>query len=206
MLLHDIKSAYFKWLFMVISAWIISGCSTTLEVKGEFPTPVIDPVPITLGVNYPQAFRQYQYVEESEERDNWKISIGNAQTSLFDQVLPAMFSKIVAVDTTDNTEVDLTLEPILEEFQYNTPRETNIKMYEVWMKYNLKVYNQQGQLIADWIMTAYGKTPSAFMQSDQSALNEALVVALRDAGARLSLSFVHVPEIKHWLAQHRSVK
>lgn len=206
MLLHDIKSAYFKWLFMVISAWIISGCSTTLEVKGEFPTPVIDPVPITLGVNYQQAFRQYQYVEESEERDNWKISIGNAQTSLFEQVLPAMFSKIVAVDTTDNTKVDLILQPILEEFQYNTPRETNIKMYEVWMKYNLKVYNQQGQLIADWIMTAYGKTPSAFMQSDQSALNEALVVALRDAGARLSLSFVHVPEIKHWLAQHRSMK
>lgn len=180
---------------------LLSGCGTTLEVKGEFPTPLIDPLSHSLGVNYLPEFSQFQYVEQSEERDDWEIGIGTAQEQLFSQVLKAMFTDIVMVDTPQAQLTDLVLQPTLEEFQYNMPRETNVKMYEVWMKYNLKVYNRQGQLIADWIMTAYGKTPSAFMQTDQSALNEALVVALRDAGARMSLSFRHVPEIKQWLAQ-----
>lgn len=197
------KTLCLAWLATLT---LLSGCGTTLEVKGEFPTPLIDPLSHSLGVNYLPQFSQFEYVEQSEERDDWKIGIGNAQKQLFNQVLSAMFSEIVMVDTPEAKLTELVLQPTLEEFQYNTPRETNVKMYEVWMKYNLKVYNQQGQLIADWIMTAYGKTPSAFMQTDQAALNEALVVALRDAGARMSLSFRHVPEIKKWLAQQQLIR
>ena len=85
------------------------------------------------------------------------------------------------------------------------PEETKIKMYEVWIKYNMKVYDARGSLLADWIITAYGKTPTEFMKSDKTALNEALIIAVRDVGAGLSLRFRHVPEIQAWMGQRGKV-
>ena len=49
------------------------------------------------------------------------------------------------------------------------------------------------------IGTAYGKTPTAFMQSDSDAVNLAAVMALRDAGAHFITSFVRVPGVMSWL-------
>ena len=51
------------------------------------------------------------------------------------------------------------------------------------------------QYFADWTLTAYGKTPTAFLQSDEEAVNLAAVVALRDAGANFATSFTRVPDI-----------
>jgi hypothetical protein len=48
-------------------------------------------------------------------------------------------------------------------------------------------------------MTAYGKTPTAFLQSDEAAVNLAAVVALRDAGAHFATSFSRVPEVAAWM-------
>lgn len=183
---------------------ILVGCKSTLEVDGHFPSPVINQLPLTMGVMYLPEFKSYRYVEKNDKRNEWEISIGSAQVELFDTVLPAMFKKIISVsDITPNQgePVDLFFAPTIEEFQYNIPAETKVNMFEVWMKYNMKVYDAQGQLVADWILTAYGKTPSAFMKSEESALNEALVIALRDAGAGLALKFSHVPEIHAWLTQ-----
>src|SRR5690606_9414731 len=94
---------------------------------------------------------------------------------------------------------DLILVPSVEEIQVAMPFETQLKVFEVWLKYNISVYDGQGQPVADWIMTAYGKTPSRFLSSDEDALNQAAVVALRDAGARLLVEFRRVPEIHAWL-------
>jgi hypothetical protein len=57
-----------------------------------------------------------------------------------------------------------------------------------------------GAPIADWTMPAYGKTPTAFMQSDEGAVRLAAIVALRDAGAHFASSFTRVPDVAHWLA------
>lgn len=184
----------------------MTGCKSTLQVQGNFPSPLVNQLPLTMGVKYNPQFKEFNYVEKNEKRDDWEIGIGSAQMALFDTVLPAMFKQVIAINEippSSGDNIDLYFEPTLEEFQYNMPRETKINMYEVWIKYNMKVYDKHGQLIADWILTAYGKTPSAFMKSEESALNEALVVALRDAGAGLALRFAHVPEINSWLEQYK---
>jgi len=181
---------------------ITAGCTSTLQVEGEFPRPVIHQLPLQVAVHYQDDFRRYRYVEKSEKRSKWEIDIGNAQVALFDTVLPAMFENVVQVSgisPQENSDIDLFFEPYVEEFQYNMPRETKVNMFEVWIKYNMKVYDGQGALIADWILTAYGKTPTAFMKSEENALNEAMIIALRDVGAGLSLKFSHIPEINSWL-------
>ncbi len=185
---------------------IVCGCTNSLKVKGEFPAPLITSLPQTLGVIYDQEFRNYVYSEENEDRSKWIIDSGPAQVALFNQVLPELFSQVQELQSLPTpaspATTDLVLYPKLQEFQYSVPRETRFKIFEVWMKYNLSVYDHQGVLIADYIVTAYGKTPTAFMQSNEEAMNAAVVIALRDLGANISLSTKRVPEIKSWLEQH----
>lgn len=190
---------------LALTFWL-GGCTHTLIVDGRFPSPLVTEIPYRLGVYYPEEFRAYRYVEESDDRAKWIIDMGEAQTDMFATVLPGMFSEVRELKDVPGTEegaadVDLVISPTMEEFQYTLPNETKVKVYEIWLKYNVQVFDPQGQLIADWILTAYGKTPTGFMQSNEAALNQAVVVALRDAGANLSLNFARVPEVRAWLAQ-----
>jgi len=184
------------------------GCKSTLEVEGNFPTPIINQLPFDVGVIYGQTFSSYKYIEANKDRNKWEIGIGKSQVQLFNTVLGAMFKNVVITDKVgdeSSTNFDMFIQPNIEEFQYNLPSETEVKMFEVWIKYNMKVYDGQGQLIADWIQTAYGKTPTAFFQTQEKALNEAMVIALRDLGAGLSIRFVRVPEINDWIKEHDKI-
>lgn len=193
--------------FLIVA--LLSGCTHTLIVEGKFPAPLVNEIPLVAGLHLPMEFKNYRYIEASADRAKWIIDMGEAQSSMFQTVLPGMFAQVqelntLAMDTTNggNTAVvDFVISPRIEEFQYTLPSETKIKVYEIWLKYNVQVFDNRGELIADWILTAYGKTPTGFMQSDETALNQAVVVALRDAGANLALNFTNVPEMKAWLAQ-----
>jgi hypothetical protein len=195
-------------LCALLALFLLGGCTHTLIVDGRFPSPLVSEMPYTVGVFYPEEFRAYRYEEQSEDRAKWIIDMGEAQADMFATVLPGMFSKVVeleqlpaAGETPEGGAVDLVIKPVMQDFQYTLPSETKVKVYEIWLKYNVQVFDPEGQLIADWILTAYGKTPTGFMQSDEAALNQAVVVALRDAGANLSLNFARVPEVRAWLAQ-----
>ena len=193
-------------LISLFALLLSSGCSNNLLVTGSFPSPLIDSDPHTLGVFYNDEFRNYTYTEASEERSKWTIEQGAAQYQLFNTVLGKLFSRTVELPQWPLAEggelapeVDLVLQPQVSAFQYSTPRETKFKIYEVWIKYNLSAFDRDGQLVADWLVTAYGKTPTAFMKSDEDAMNAAIVVALRDLGANISLGTLRVPELKVWL-------
>lgn len=187
---------------------LLGGCTHTLIVDGRFPSPLVSEMPYRVGVYYPEEFRAFRYEEQSDDRAKWIIDMGEAQADMFATVLPGMFNEVVELQQLPSAgaapadgPVDLVIKPVMEDFQYTLPSETKIKVYEIWLKYNVQVFDPQGQLVADWILTAYGKTPTGFMQSDEAALNQAIVVALRDAGANLSLNFARVPEVRAWLAQ-----
>ncbi|MCJ8274767.1 MAG: hypothetical protein MJK04_35875, partial [Psychrosphaera sp.] len=172
---------------MLTLVLLLSGCATKVEVSGNFPTPIFHQMPLTVGVYYPPTFSQYTYQETNENRSDRTIGIGSAQVQLFQTILPSIFKGVVPMTSVKatNTEqpVDLVLTMTVDDFQYTVPGDTRIDMYEVWIKYNLQLFDPQGQLIADWILTAYGKSPTAMLKSEGAAINEAMIVALRDAGA-----------------------
>lgn len=183
---------------------VLCGCSNSLKVRGHFPAPLVKPIPQTIGVVYDDDFRSYVYTETQADRSKWMIDSGAAQVQLFDQVLQGLFVQAREVNALPTREApastDLVLYPRLADFQYSVPRETQFNIYEVWLKYNLSMYTAEGVLLADWVITAYGKTPSAFMRSEEDAMNAAVVVALRDLGANLALNTPRVPEINAWIA------
>lgn len=189
---------------ILILLLMASGCGTHVTVKGDFPDPLSTPLPLKGGLVLDQEFQQHVYAD----RENRKLTfaIGAAQTAMLRSIGKGLFTQVHELDAvTDPGGEDLILVPAVEEIQVAMPFETQLKVFEVWLKYNISVYDSQGQPVADWIMTAYGKTPSRFLSSDEEALNQAAIVALRDAGARLLVEFHRLPEIDAWLqnAGHR---
>ena len=185
----------------------LGGCSTKkVIVEGMFPPPLMAPLPVTLGVWYEPEFAEHEFYDEAKGRadSTWIVQTGEAQVQMWTQLLGKMFERVESMDGRPapeqmNPAVDAVLIPRVDELQYAIPAHTNVKVYEIWMRYAFELVTTNGEPIAEWTMTAYGKTPTAFLQSDQEAVRLAGVVALRDAGAHFITSFQKVPEVAQWL-------
>jgi len=186
---------------------VLAACSTKqVTVQGQFPAPLIEPLPVTLGVWYEPEFANHEFFDEAKGRSesSWVVKTGEAQVQMWSQLLQRMFLAMKPLDARPgpqqmNPAVDAVLIPRVDELQYAIPAHTNIKVYEIWMRYAFELVTTSGEPIAEWTMTAYGKTPTAFLRSDEEAVRLAGVVALRDAGAHFITSFQQVPEIAQWL-------
>ncbi len=198
---------------VVLAALLLSGCGANeVVVQGQFPQPVLEKLPVNLGVYYEPKFRQHEFYDKTTTRgeSDWIVRTGAAQTNLYNTLLGGMFDNIVYLNEWPRDErlaevgkqdVDAILVPHVDELQYSIPRHSKINVFEVWMRYRYELYDGNGELLADWTMTSYGKTPTAFLRSAEEAVNLAAIVALRDAGANFAVNFAQVPEVKQWLAQ-----
>lgn len=194
-----------KRLSVVCLALVLSACgASSLVVEGSYPSPNIRPIPLTLGVYYDQELRDFLYVEYSETgKEEYRISSGQTHMQLFGSVLPAMFANVVVLDSLESASargVDAVFAPSIEEFQLALPQKTRLDSYEVWIKYNMRLLGPNGDYIADWVVTSYGKTPQETLRSVEAGINDATVGALRDLGSNFTLSFSSVPEVRDWLA------
>lgn len=182
----------------------VAGCSKTLnlEVESVVPTPLASRLPLTLGVYYNENFRNYVFTEKSDVREDWTIDNRSSRISLFNEILPTMFSTVNSVDNLDSgaSGIDIILEPDVMAMQVALPEETHSDIFEAWIKYGIKIYDPAAGLITEWQITGYGKTPTAMFRNKERGLNTAINMALRDLGAKMVLDFPRVPEVKSWLS------
>ena len=205
-------SGRLRWLVAVTLLALLGGCGPAeVVVKGNFPSPLMQKLPITLGVWYDEDFAHHEFFEEAKTKaeSSWLVRTGEAQVQMWDSLLNGMFQRVLPMNGKPgpgqmNPSVDAVLIPHVEELQYAIPAHTSVKVYEIWMRYRLQLVTTGGQPSADWTMTAYGKTPTAFLQSDQEAVNLAAVMALRDAGANFATHFTRVPAVQEWLQQRKT--
>ena len=196
-----------RHIYPVCLLLILAACeqSVSLKVDTEIPTPVIARMPVKMGVFYRDELRNYVYEENSEDRPNWKIDSGSSHVALFNQIISSMFVETKEVGcTTADTTIDAVLSPSVAEMQFAMPAETKTDFYEVWVKYNMELYNRDGSRIANWSVTGYGKSSTEFMKSRDKGLNAAVNQALRDAGAKFALGFRRVADVSSWLEQIES--
>jgi hypothetical protein len=203
---------------LFILLFVVACTSREVVVEGAFPTPLIDPVPVSVGILFTQEFREHDLIDDATGRGevSWRVSTGSAQVDFWSTLFPAFFQNVVFINSYEDLEtydVDAVLIPEVSEVQYAIPLYTSVKVYEIWMRYQLslvepeqimdtdnKTINLENmQAFAEWPLTAYGKTPTAFMQSDVDAVNLAAVMALRDAGANFITSFARVPGVMDWI-------
>ena len=210
-----------RYLLVLCIALLGTGCASKQEVvEGNFPTPLLDPLPVTLGVIYPSAFAQHEFFDEAKGRaeSDWLVKTGEAQVEFWDILFSGMFEDVVHIRDWETVQsrgadIDGVIIPAIAELQYTIPTHTNVKVYEIWMRYQFRLVDvsalhqqEDGALsfnpeerLATWPITAYGKTPTAFLQTDEEAVNLAAVVALRDAGAHFVTTFGANPGVATWL-------
>jgi hypothetical protein len=150
-----------------------------------------------------ESFRTYQALPLK----NVDISFGSAQVDLWGKAFRGLFDRVEVVSSKSqvNPGADLVITPSVQEVQLSTPSESYLNVFEVWIKYRLDIETPDGVPIDSWFLPAYGKTPDSAMMSRARAIEDATIVALRDAGAKLMLDFYRIPAVHVWLEQRVAV-
>ena len=186
---------------LLIVALASTGCSTTAHVTVEqtFPTVVSAPRSIKAAIVMDPTFRTYH----AFPLENTDIRFGTAQVDLWSKAFRGLFDQVEIVTTKAEASADteLFVFPHVHEVQLSTPSQSYLNVYEVWIKYRLDIETPDGVPIDSWFLPAYGKTTDSALLSRTRAIEQATVVALRDAGAKLILDFYRIPAIHVWFEQ-----
>jgi len=202
---YGLRSKAGRAALLIAAVGVLTGCGgASVAVPTSFPIPLVEKLPLKMGVYLNPELLAYVHNEKLESSGNWSINLGDAQQPMFKNLLTGMFDQMefVADPQSPPANLDGVLVPNIEEVQFSIPSQTRSDYYEVWIRYQFKLYSGDGQLLADWPLTAYGKANERNygMQSNQQGLQAAALAACRDAMAFFTIQFQGVPPVKDWLA------
>lgn len=194
-------------LFAVAAGGVLlAGCSASVWVEADFPQPLVEPLPVRMGLLLDDEFLDYVHYEEIPQQATYTIQIGEANELMMDALFQSMFAAIETVDDlplaqADSHRIDGVLRPELERFEFDVPIGEKDEFVEVWMQYLVRLYETDGQLVTEWPVSGYGK---AELGNREAALNRATVVAMREVGAVISTQFSVQPEVEYWLQERQN--
>lgn len=191
-----------RWLLGVAVGLALGACkSSQVIVEASFPTPLIAPLPVSMGVLIPEELFNFIYTEDIPDQSLWTIALGDANVAMLEPLFKGMFreTRDVAALPLGGADVGLdgVIEPKLEKFEFDVPIGERDEFVEVWMQYQITVYEPDGTQVAQWPVSGYGK--SELLRDQEDAVQRAAVVAMREAGATISTKFSEQPQIKEWL-------
>ena len=178
----------------------LAGCSKEIVVETTFPDPVVPSMPLAAGVFYPDALQNYDYSEDLPNDIEWSFTLGEANTRMFDRALGALFDELQRVEQPGGDgepfdRLDVVIEPTIDAFEFSLPRQSRSDQYAVWIRYNLALYEPDGQLIQKWPVSAYGQADSKLFGSG-GAMEAAVVRAMRDAIANVVIGLPQQPKFR----------
>ena len=175
-----------------------------MDIATDFPEPVLEPLPYTVGVRFPAELADFVHKEDPLMDAEWTISLGEANIEMFRTLFAAMFAQAIELDPKETGKpaagIDLIIEPRLEELEFTVPRQSGNDQYTVWLRYDLKLLLGDGTPIGDWRITAYGQEDEGSMgMGAEAAMRDAAITALRDAAASIVIGFAKAPGIETYL-------
>lgn len=184
-------------LLFIVAVSTLSACGAKqVVVKDSFPAPVYAQHPQHVGLYLDEAFSNYTHAQKLPSGDDWNIDIGTANVALFQQILAGMFAQVTSVQgIAGNSGLDAVIQPEIEQYQFNTPEQNQTDYFEAWFKYRITLYDAQGKKLADWPLTAYGRSEAQFMGAEDS-LRLATRIAMRDAATAMVLEFSQNPAVR----------
>ena len=185
---------------------LLLGCSSEVVVESKFPTPLVETLPVRMGVIYSEELHNYIYTEELPEQSVWTIDLGDANLAMLEPLFNKMFREtreVSAVPTSAaDGALDGVLEPNLAKFEFDVPVGERDKFVEVWMQYELTLYEPNGEKVVTWPVSGYGK--SELGHNREEAVQRAAIVAMREVGATISTKFADQPQVSYWLGEKRN--
>ena len=193
-------------LLGVLAVTYLVGCTSVVTVEANFPVPLVEPLPVRVGLLFDEALTDYEYYEEIPQQATWMIYLGTANEFMLNGLFDTMFLETRPVDqipltSTDLFRLDGVLWPQLEKFEFEVPIIKRDEFVEVWMQYRLRLYEPDGALVVEWPVSGYGK---AELGNREAALQQATVVAMREVGAAISTRFAEQPQVEYWLQERRN--
>lgn len=182
-----------------------SGCSGTVVVEDTFPAPLVEKLPLRVAVYYPPALTDFTYTEEAEGDREWTVRLGAANIRMFDAVFTGLFPVTQRVSEVSAAATEMPghqamVAPSVDAFEFSLPGQSSTDQYAVWIRYNLDVYDREGNRVLRWPVSAYGQSGTGGL-SDEESMERAAVLALRDAAAAIAVGFARQPGIREKLLE-----
>ena len=179
---------------------LMTACTATkLETKAQLPPPLIEQLPVRVGVYYSKEFRDYVH-KETRGTIDYEVNLGPAHVTNLDWLLKAMFKEIVPVD--DPTRVAgitpplaFVLEPKFEEYSFLTPKDVAGEAFIVTIRYLLTLYDGGGARVDSFTLTGYGRE-KAHTLANKEPLAVATQRAMRDAGAKVAVELTDQDSVR----------
>jgi hypothetical protein len=192
-----------RWSSIAVSA-LLAGCSSSVFVESNFPKPLIEPLPVRMGIILGEELYNFVYVEDIPDQSTWTITLGDANVAMLEPLFETMFAETRPVTDMPvvGTDLDGVLRPILEKFEFDVPIGERDEFVEVWMQYKLTLYEPDGELVAEWPVSGYGK--SELERNREDAVQRAAIVAMREVGATISTKFAVQPQVSYWLGERQN--
>lgn len=176
----------------LLLAGLISGCGSSVKFETPtIPAPLLEQIPISVGLRMPENFEHFVHEEKVYGSEEWSIDLGRSNAALFEQLFGHMFATVTVLGPEDDPHLlplDALIEPSIDAFEFSTPVQSNTEAFAVWIRYRLKVYDRDGQLVSNWPVSAYGKSQTTAM-GGSDALERAAILAMRDAAALMIMKF-----------------
>ena len=82
---------------------LLAGCgSSFFPIQPNVPAPVVETVPVLVGVYYADALRNHGCTGGKDTIDfGWTVALGSPSIAMFDGLFAAMFRPQAAASTTD---------------------------------------------------------------------------------------------------------
>ena len=193
---------------IIIALWTIVTCLSigcTVDVAKIHPNlpqkPLIERLPIIVGVYYSEEFRSYECVKFISHDFDYKIALGSPSVTLIDQILSNMFEKVVPVQSRpplpeSGADINAVIEPKIEGLSIFSPHGQSWVRVELYYKFIL--YTLNGEEIASCPISGYGYSYKDIGMS-ASRIREATEFAMRNVAAKSMVNFNKNPEYLRWL-------
>ena len=140
-----------KALSALLIAVVTCGCASNVKMTAPtIPVPLVDKIPISVGLRMPDNFDEFVHEESVFGREDWTINLGNANAALFTQLFGHMFDTVTVLQTEDdpkNMGLDALVEPSIDAFEFSTPGQSSTDAFAVWIRYRMKVFDREGKLV-----------------------------------------------------------
>ncbi len=188
--------------WLVIGLALLAGCGgVRVTPVTSLPAPLVEQEPVTIGVHYPEEFRNFTHSEERYQV-KYEAVLGAAHVAKLDRLLGAMFQQVLNVDdpAAGDSRVRFTLVPSFEDYAFLTPRDVAGESYIVTIRYRIDVYSPEGQRLDGYVLTGYGRQKSGAM-SGADPMKRATELAMRDAAAKVATELLTQDTVKALLGQ-----
>ena len=79
------------WMLLLLA---LGACaSPKISMEGDFPVPLVNPYPVTVGWVLDEKLLSYTHSEKVNRGSDWVINVGAVQQGMFDSLSKGMFKE-----------------------------------------------------------------------------------------------------------------